>query len=126
MECPCGSTKSYDDCCGPFIDGRRLPKTAEELMRSRYSAFALKKVDYIKNTHDPLTAPGFDFEQNKMWAHQVEFIRLDVLKHLPQGQQATVEFRAYYRDNDQVHCHHELSSFRFDGTRWFYSSGKYP
>lgn len=126
MDCYCGSQKNYQQCCGPFIEGHAQPSTPEELMRSRYTAFALKKVEYIKKTHDPLTAGSFDFDSNRLWAHQVDFIRLDVVNHQTQGNTGTVEFKAYYRDNDQVHCHHEVSTFRYDGQTWYYSSGKYP
>ena len=39
--CPCGGG-SYGACCGPFLDDAEAPSTAERLMRSRYTAFALR------------------------------------------------------------------------------------
>ena len=42
--CPCGSNVAYNECCLPLIKGDRLALTAEELMRSRYSAYAMKKI----------------------------------------------------------------------------------
>ena len=45
--CPCTSKKPYDRCCGPFHGGTAAPETAEQLMRSRFSAYALGKVDYL-------------------------------------------------------------------------------
>ena len=50
MTCPCGKGDSLETCCGPFIDGTKRPATAEDLMRSRYSAFATHNVDYILDT----------------------------------------------------------------------------
>lgn len=47
--CPCGSRKLFSQCCEPFHKGA-LPPTAEALMRSRYSAYANKNVDYIVET----------------------------------------------------------------------------
>ncbi len=47
--CPCHSGKAYIDCCKPFHDGKAAP-TPLLLMRSRYSAFAMKKIDYILET----------------------------------------------------------------------------
>src|SRR3569833_3134762 len=38
-QCPCGSGKEYEACCGEIIGGKRAAPTAEALMRSRYSAF---------------------------------------------------------------------------------------
>ncbi len=44
---PCGSLKKYKKCCKPFHDKITFPKTALELMKSRYSAFAVANSDYI-------------------------------------------------------------------------------
>ena len=49
--CPCGGG-DYDRCCGPLPWGERRATTAEQLMRSRYSAFARGEVDYLLQTHD--------------------------------------------------------------------------
>lgn len=51
--CPCKSKKSYQDCCLPFHQNKALPKTAEALMRSRYSAFFFRLVDYLIETTHP-------------------------------------------------------------------------
>uniref|UniRef100_UPI003563DCE8 YchJ family protein n=1 Tax=Desulfosarcina sp. TaxID=2027861 RepID=UPI003563DCE8 len=51
--CPCGSGKDYEDCCGPLIKGDRVADTAEDLMRSRYTAHAKKNFDYIFETTHP-------------------------------------------------------------------------
>ena len=48
--CPCGGGE-YSRCCGPFHRGERRAETAEQLMRSRYSAFAKGEVDYLRRTH---------------------------------------------------------------------------
>ena len=37
--CPCSSGQTYNDCCAPFHRHESLPQTAEQLMRSRYSAY---------------------------------------------------------------------------------------
>ena len=51
--CPCGTNKAYSQCCEPLIRGERQAATPEELMRSRYSAYAKTEVDYIINTTHP-------------------------------------------------------------------------
>ncbi|MFM0874673.1 YchJ family metal-binding protein, partial [Klebsiella pneumoniae] len=47
--CPCGSGDPLDDCCGRYHQGHPAP-TAEALMRSRYSAYGLGLVDYLRDT----------------------------------------------------------------------------
>ena len=49
--CPCGSGEVYDLCCAPLHQGAQRAVTAEQLMRSRYTAYALSKVDYLIATH---------------------------------------------------------------------------
>ena len=48
--CPCGGG-SYGRCCAPMHRGERQAPTAEQLMRSRYSAFVRGEVDYLLATH---------------------------------------------------------------------------
>ena len=54
--CPCGSTDGYHVCCGPLHNGERHAETAEELMRSRYAAYALGNADYLFRTWHPAHA----------------------------------------------------------------------
>lgn len=51
--CPCGSHKAYSQCCELFITHSQSPQTAEQLMRSRFTAFYLNKPLYLLNTHHP-------------------------------------------------------------------------
>ena len=50
-ECPCGSGTPYDACCGVLHRGERQAATPEELMRSRYSAYALGDLGYADQAH---------------------------------------------------------------------------
>ena len=46
------SGKAYAECCEPVIKGTRKAATPEELMRSRYSAYAKAEIDHIiDSTH---------------------------------------------------------------------------
>ncbi|MEG2139978.1 MAG: YchJ family metal-binding protein, partial [Bilophila sp.] len=49
-QCPCCSGRTYEDCCAPYVEGRESAPTAEALMRSRYTAHALGKYDYLNET----------------------------------------------------------------------------
>ena len=42
--CPCGSGLAYGECCAPVINGSAKAKTAEALMRARYTAYAVKNI----------------------------------------------------------------------------------
>src|SRR3712207_9153339 len=55
--CPCGTGLPYDECCGRLHDGTATAGTAEQLMRSRYSAFAVGDPAYLLATWHPPTRP---------------------------------------------------------------------
>ena len=57
MRCPCPSGDTYDDCCAPLHRGERDAPTAVQLMRSRYSAFAVGDMPYLLRTWHPTTRP---------------------------------------------------------------------
>ncbi|HLF66927.1 MAG TPA: YchJ family protein [Gammaproteobacteria bacterium] len=129
MLCPCQSQHSYENCCGPFINGTARPQTPEQLMRSRYTAYTQANMDYIGATMRGQAAIGFDPEQTRTWAQSVEWLGLEVI-HAPHAQaaQGVVEFIAHYRENGAMHKIHEVSEFaRLNGgSRWFYIAGKAP
>lgn len=45
--CPCGSKLLLVDCCLPLLAGKQYAQTAEQLMRSRYTAHALLQITYL-------------------------------------------------------------------------------
>ena len=57
MKCYCGHNKTYKECCEVFHLNNGKTKTAQQLMRSRYSAFVLAKGDYLMQTHHSSTRP---------------------------------------------------------------------
>ena len=124
--CYCQSSKSYQECCEPFHLGTASPESAEALMRSRYSAFAIKNMDYLRKTQDPQTREDFDRETNLQWAESVEFLGLEILKTEQNGNKAIVEFRAQFKElaSGQESSHHELSQFRRQQGVWYFRSGK--
>ncbi|MEZ0368123.1 MAG: YchJ family protein [Candidatus Sericytochromatia bacterium] len=128
LTCPCGSGRDYRLCCGPFHAGTAVPATAEELMRSRYSAYALVKPDYLFATQHPQTRPT-NPESIKEWAESVSFEGLEVLKTSqggPTDKIGKVEFRAVYRHRGQQQEMREISRFRRYQGRWVYYDGDFP
>lgn len=126
-KCPCQSGKEYENCCAPLHAGKASAETAEQLMRSRYTAYFLKLIDYLYATTHP-DKQTFDLkEQMSAWAQRAEFVKLEVLG-CRQGQSndklGKVEFIAYYRQYGEIKQMRELSRFRrFDG-RWHYFDGE--
>jgi len=130
MSCPCGNTKSFSQCCAPYIEGAKAP-TAEALMRSRYSAFAKGQVDYIKKTTAPEALQDFDEEATGKWSTQSKWLGLKVLSTEKGGiddLKGKVEFVARYSLNGQETEHHEVSEFRREpkDQRWYFVEGHHP
>lgn len=119
--CPCGSGKSYSECCEVFISGQQQPGTPEQLMRSRYSAYHQGKFDYIINTMKPPAADHFDLEEAKKSAALIRWTRLEVISTTT----TTVEFRAHYRIGQDHHILHETSKFIHEDGRWYYVDGSH-
>ena len=122
--CPCGSP-DYDRCCGRFHHGA-APETAEQLMRSRYSAYVLGLGDYLVATWHPDTRPA-DIDVASAEAKATRWLGLDVKRHVADGDSAVVEFVARYRiGGGSAQRLHEISRFeRIDG-RWYYRDGQFP
>ena len=118
-DCPCGSGRAYDDCCGPLIAGAPAP-TPEALMRSRYTAYVRREFDHIERTQVP---GDFDRAEAEKAADAVEWLGLDVRKTVIDGDTGTVEFAARFRHTGREALHHELSRFRLEDGGWLYVDG---
>ena len=127
--CPCQSQKTYDLCCKAYLSGEKNPETAEELMRSRYTAFTAANMAYIKNTHDPKTVSDLDLEANEKWAKESTWQGLEILatsggqKGEETGQ---VDFIARYSTGGQNHAHRERATFRQIDGKWYFVGGHTP
>ncbi|MNL11859.1 hypothetical protein D3C87_1327110 [compost metagenome] len=124
MNCHCGKSISYEECCGKFHSGDALPKTSEELMRSRYSAFVVKDIDYLAESLDPQNRHDFSRKDTETWANNATFTGLDIIKTEDNGNKGMVEFKAHYTIGAEAYVHHEVSTFRKQAGQWYYKSGK--
>src|SRR3546814_19877626 len=77
QDCPCGSGASLAVCCGPVIAGNPAP-TAEALMRSRSTAYALRDLDHIERTQ-AAGRDDFDRAAAETAARAVEWTGLEIL-----------------------------------------------
>ncbi|MBO6892152.1 MAG: zinc chelation protein SecC [Roseibium sp.] len=121
--CPCGSGKSVSNCCGPALDRRAVPETAEGLMRSRYSAYVRQDIAYLKETLWPKFQGRFDEAGTAAWAAENHWAGLSVLATDKGGvgdRDGTVLFEAKFLSGGKLQTHRELSRFRKKAGRWFY------
>jgi SEC-C motif-containing protein len=121
--CPCGSGRGLEDCCSPIIAGTPAA-TPEALMRSRYTAFVLGKLDHVDRTHAPEVRDDFNRAEAERSAAECEWQGLEVKQASEDGDEGTVEFVARFKRGGQQFVQHELASFcRRDG-HWLYLSGE--
>lgn len=119
ITCPCGSGKSYSDCCELLHKGKTAD-SAESLMRSRFSAFAFQLEDYLRASWHPETRPDdIQLEPSTQWK------RLEIISANNDTQQGQVHFKAYYQEKNEWHLLEETSKFLFENGHWFYHSGNY-
>ncbi|MDF7809271.1 YchJ family metal-binding protein [Pontiellaceae bacterium B12219] len=114
--CPCGSGVGYADCCYPVISGSEKARTAEQLMRSRYSAYVKHDVDYLVSTTHPDSRSPELAASIAAWMNEVQWLRLHVL----QADRDRVEFIAEYAAHGKTARHHECSRFKKYKGEWYY------
>lgn len=95
-----------------------MPATAEELMRSRYSAFALGLTAYLLDSWHPTTRPTqLSLDPKMRW------LGLQIHQTRAGGPDATrgvVEFEAHYIFAGSPDSQREISSFVRENGAWFY------
>ena len=116
--CPCGAGLPYAECCGPIHRGAATAATAEALMRSRFSAFAVGDADYLLHSWHSSTRPArLRPDPGLRW------LRLAVLGGDRGGlfdTTGTVRFRAHYREAGRPGTLEEHSRFVREDGRWVY------
>ena len=127
--CPCGSTKKYKKCCKIFHDEIELPKTALELMKSRFCAFVAQNSKYIiSTTHKD--NPDFTSDL-KSWDKDIinfskntKFEKLEILDFI-ESEESFVTFKATWTQNNQDVSIIEKSRFLKENNKWFYVDGQF-
>ena len=110
--CPCGTTRDFDQCCGPYLSGARSAAVPETLMRARYSAFVKHDLDFIRNSLHPSMRSKHNEESTRDWSQKSEWLGLEI-RNVEGGQAdqkvGTVEFVAHYRADGENVEHHEIA-----------------
>jgi len=123
--CPCGSGLPYGECCEPYITGKMAAPTAEALMRSRYTAYAIHAIDYIMATC--LNEQKIDREGVKAWSEKSKWLGLKIITVRDGGKDdegGTVIFDALYEKKGLRYVHHEIGYFIKRDGRWYYEDGQ--
>ena len=121
--CICCSGKAFAQCCEPLLLKTMIAKTPVQLMRSRYSAFALGGFgEYLLSTW--AIAGSMGLSATELSSRTVDWQSLSILSHQQNGDLAHVEFEASFLDSNKVmQTHHEYSKFERINNHWFYISG---
>ena len=128
--CPCGGGSegaSYARCCQLLHRQERAAATAEQLMRSRYSAFALAEIDHLLRTQPseaPVQARRRSLEAS---CRKLRWLGLEIVATEaggPDDLEGTVTFLAHYNTAGKRGTLRECSRFAREGGRpdgaWLY------
>ncbi len=119
--CPCGSNAHYSSCCKLLLDGEKNAETAEMLMRSRYTAYVVKDIEYLLRTWHLSNRPD-EIDPSSI----PDWVGLTIVR-TEEGQVddlgGIVEFKAQAQDGQQSWQLHEVSSFVKDEGQWYYVDG---
>lgn len=121
--CPCNNTKSYQACCQALHDGKSTASSAEQLMRSRYSAFVIGNIAYLIATLHPDKRQTDDEAILSQTIEDTHWLGLKIIRHKSAGNIATVEFVAFYQDQPIGQLHERSNFIKLD-KHWFYVDGE--
>jgi len=126
--CPCGTGNLYIECCKPFHEGRAC-SSAEQVMRSRYSAYVLQLSDYIiTTTHRKNDSYDTDFSRWEKsilsFCSNATFEKLEVLQNSGGEKMAWVTFTAHIHIDNKNATFTERSRFEKVNDRWLYLEGQ--
>lgn len=123
MQCPCNPSATFSECCSQLIKGERNAVSAEELMRSRYSAYAVGAIDYLLQTTYPANRKYYSRRSVRQWAEANQWKRLDIHSVT----RNTVTFTAHYISKAGTRgMHREHSTFCYENDQWYFLEGETP
>jgi len=117
--CPCRSSLKYKKCCMALHKGA-VAKDALTLMKSRYSAFALQKIEYIIKT----STSQKDYDDLLAFSQECSFNRLTILAFEESEDISFVTFRAEIVCSGVDSSFTEKSRFIKENNRWLYEGAQ--
>lgn len=121
--CPCGGGKAFADCCKLILKDHSAAKTAEQLMRSRYTAFTLGDNKYLLKSWAQSTRP----ETIQADDPALHWLGLEVKEcegGLENDTTGTVTFTARFLSSGHFCQLHECSRFIREERHWYYRDGE--
>jgi SEC-C motif domain protein len=123
--CPCGSGSPFTACCEPVINGDRASRTAEELMRARYAAFATGAIDFIVASTHSRTRKEVDLDFIRQWSETSTWRGLQIFETKSvDDNKALVSFEAQYTQDGREQSHREKSVFEREDGQWRFVTGE--
>lgn len=123
--CPCHSGESYIECCMKYHEGA-IAKTPVELMRSRYSAYAIGLIDYIIQTTSISKQRDLIHRRAELlsFSKDTSFEGLHIIDKQDAGKEGFVTFTAMLKQDDRDVSFTEKSRFEKVEGKWYYHSGE--
>ena len=115
--CFCGSHKNFSSCCQPFIEQKKTPKTPEQLMRSRFSAYAVGNGQYIYDTYAKSSQLSQSVKDINDWSKACTWIALQIYSInnnnviISESAEQYIEFSAFYIEDNILYELRENSRF---------------
>ncbi|HEY0137618.1 MAG TPA: YchJ family metal-binding protein [Nannocystis sp.] len=125
--CPCGLPGAFEACCGRYISGARRPDTAEQLMRSRYTAYVKGAVDYLIETTAAASRGVIDRPGLIAYCRTLRGVSLKIVETVdggPLDERGVVAFEATLRAAGTKLVQRERSRFVVEDGRWVYVDGE--
>lgn len=125
MLCPCGTKRSYTSCCEPLILDKAKAESPEQLMRSRYTAYALQSIPYIYDTYAKISQKQQTIKDIEAWANDTKWLNLRIVtvSDYIKNDKPTVQFEAIYKNEGVLYRMSEKSSFIKENDTWRYLDG---
>jgi SEC-C motif-containing protein len=118
--CRCCSGKQYQDCCAPIINDPKQATDAEQLMRSRYTAFTQDNMSHIKSTMTGNALKEYQSDKKSSLSEKRKWVGLVIHSSKTLKKKGYVDFTAtFYRDGIKLNIR-EQSVFKKIEDRWFY------
>lgn len=127
--CPCGAEKPFAACCEPVISGKSPAKTAEALMRARYTSYVNANIAFLEGTLAPEGRADFDKAASEKWAKESTWkgLTINFLKDgRPDDDTGVVNFTARFAQGKDDYEHREIATFRKHEGAWVFVDGKAP
>lgn len=102
------------------------PKTAKELLQTRYKAFETGEVEYIANSHHPDTRDQVQESAIRNWSKNSKWLGLEIGEVQEKGDKTFIDFTVIYERDFERHRHTEHAEFRKHEGRWYYYDSEFP